>query len=80
MIEIVAESTRKIDEVIKRKLYEQYSVSEYRVVDPELETVKVYRMTDQGCLRTAELSRETNDVLSTSLLPELQISLSHIFE
>lgn len=79
IIEILSETTRKTDEIIKRKLYERYGVQEYWIVDPELETVKVYRMTPQGYSRSAELSREASDTLSTPLLPELGISLIDLF-
>ncbi|MFY9271109.1 MAG: Uma2 family endonuclease [Candidatus Manganitrophaceae bacterium] len=80
VIEIFSESTRKTDEIIKRKLYEQHGVPEYWIVDPELQMVKIYRTTDQGYTRTAELNREANDTLATPLLPGFQISLSEIFE
>ena len=80
VIEILSESTRKTDEVIKRKLYERYGVREYWIVDPELETVKVYRMTDAGYRRIAELSREANDSLNTPLLPKLSVSLNELFQ
>lgn len=80
VIEILSESTRKTDEVIKRKLYEGHGVSEYWIVDPELETIKVYRMKDQGYIRIAELSLEMKNTLTTPLLPGLQIPLTEIFE
>ncbi len=70
----------KIDEVIKRKLYERYGVQEYWIVDPELEIIKVFRMTEQGYVRSAELSNEAKDTLTTPLLPDLQIPLGEIFE
>ncbi|RMH07814.1 MAG: Uma2 family endonuclease [Nitrospirae bacterium] len=79
IVEIVSETTRKTDEIIKRKLYARHGVPEYWIVDPELETVKVYRMAEQGYVRTAELSREAGDMLSTPLLPGLQIPLSEVF-
>lgn len=79
VVEILSETTRKTDEVIKRKLYERHGISEYWIVDPELEAVKIYRMTEKGYTRAAELSRETNDSLATPLLPGLQIPLSEIF-
>lgn len=79
-VEIISETTRKTDEIIKRKLYERHGIPEYWIVDPELETVKVYRMTDQGYIRSAELSSESNNTLTTPLLPDLRIPLSEIFK
>lgn len=79
VVEILSDGTRKTDEIIKRKLYERHGISEYWIVDPELETVKVYRMTDQGYTRAAELDREGNDTLSTPLLPGFQLNLSEVF-
>lgn len=79
LIEILSETTRKTDEIIKRKLYERYGVGEYWIVDPELETVKVYRMTPDGYSRAAELSREAGDAIRTPLLSELSIPLIDLF-
>ncbi len=80
IVEILSPSTRKTDEITKRKLYERYEVGEYWVVDPELETVKVYRRVSGRYERIAELSKEANDALSTPYLPSWMIPLSEIFE
>jgi len=80
VIEILSETTRKTDEIVKRKLFERYGVSEYWIVYPELEIVKVYRPTDQGYARVEELAQEAEGRLSTPLLPCLDIPLSAIFE
>jgi Uma2 family endonuclease len=80
VVEILLESTRKTDEIVKRKRYERFGVKEYWIVDPVLESVKVYRLTGQGYVRAAELSREGGETLSTPLLPELQIPLAGIFD
>jgi Uma2 family endonuclease len=80
VVEILSETSRKTDEIIKRKLYERHGVAEYWIVDPELETIKVYRMTDHGYVRTAELSREADDRLATPLLPDFAVSLAELFE
>lgn len=80
VIEILSESTRKTDEMIKRKLYERHGVTEYWIVDPELETIKIYRMADKGYIRSAELSLEKQEVLVTPLLPNFSIPLSEIFK
>src|SRR6266545_5600559 len=78
LVEILSESYRRNDEVIKRKLYERYGVDEYWIVDPILETIKIYRRDGGAYRRVAELSNESADVLSTPLLPELGIPLSEV--
>jgi len=80
VVEILSEGSRKRDELTKRRLYEQYGVKEYWIIDPELESVNVYRMDVAGFIRVAELSVEQESTLTTPLLPELIISLSEIFE
>jgi Uma2 family endonuclease len=80
VVEIGSPSTRKRDETIKRRLYERSGVSEYWFVDPEIDVVRVYRAGPKGFEKPAELSREAGDVLSTSLLPGLDLPLIRIFE
>lgn len=79
LVEILSESSRRTDEVIKRKLYERYGVPEYWIVDPVVETVKIYRPQAGSYQRVAELSNESAKTLSTPLLPELRIPLREIF-
>jgi Uma2 family endonuclease len=80
IVEILSESSRKKDEVTKRKLYERFGVQEYWIVDPELEIVKIFKLTQHGYGRASELSKETNDVLTTELLPGFECAVSEIFE
>jgi Uma2 family endonuclease len=80
VIEIASPSTRRRDETIKRRLYERAGVSEYWVVDPELDVVRVYRREAGGFGRPIELSREAGDVLSTPLLPGLELPLARVFK
>jgi Uma2 family endonuclease len=79
VVEILSPSTRKTDEVIKRKRYEHFGVLEYWVVDPELDAVKIYRRTDDRFVRAAELSVEAGDVLTTPLLPGFSVALADVF-
>lgn len=78
-IEILSAGSRRLDEVVKRKLYERHGVREYWVVDPELEVVRVHRLSGEGFV-ARELSREAGDHLSTPLLPELRVPLIEVFE
>lgn len=80
VIEILSERTRKVDERVKLRLYERYGVAEYWIVDPDLETVKVHRLLDQGYARTAELSKDHDNTLSTPFFPDLTLLLTEIFE
>jgi Uma2 family endonuclease len=80
VIEIESPSTRKRDETIKRRLYERFGVSEYWVIDPELDLIKVYGQSEEQYTRLAELTLERNDTLTTPLLPGLEMPLAKIFE
>jgi Uma2 family endonuclease len=79
VIEIASKGTRKRDETIKRRLYERMGVSEYWVVDPEIEAIRIYRQEHGQFGRPIELSRETGDILTTPLLPGLELPLARIF-
>ena len=65
VVEIASKGTRKRDETIKRRLYERAGVSEYWVVDPAVDVVRVYRREGDRLGRPQELSREASDVLTT---------------
>jgi Uma2 family endonuclease len=56
VVEILSPGTRKTDEVTKRRLYERSGVNEYRVVDPELDAIKIYRRVEGTFVRVAELA------------------------
>jgi Uma2 family endonuclease len=80
VVEIGSPSTRRRDETIKRALYERAGVSEYWVVDTELDVVRVYRrLHGERFARPEQLSLEAGDVLTTALLPGLELPLNEIF-
>jgi Uma2 family endonuclease len=80
VVEIASPGTRKRDETIKRRLYERSGVSEYWVVDPELDVIRIYRRAGEGFGRPIELSREACDVLTSTLLPGLELPLERILK
>ena len=79
VIEIGSPGTRRRDETLKRRLYERCGVSEYWIVDPDVDAVRIFRRTDEGFSRPQELSLEASDVLTTALLPGLEIPLENVF-
>ena len=79
VIEIASPSSRRQDEVLKRGLYERAGVPEYWLVDPEAETVKVFRRRESGYGRPLLLSAHEGDRLESPLLPGLEIPLVAVF-
>jgi len=79
MVETGSEGTRKRDETLKHRLYERCGVDEYWLVDPGLDTIKIFRRVADRYRRTAELTLEAGDTLATPLLPGLEMSLADIF-
>jgi Uma2 family endonuclease len=79
VLEVLSDSTRRTDEMVKRKLYERFGVVEYWVADPVVDRFRIYRSEDGTFARPVELSAEAGDSLTTPLLPGLSIPLTEIF-
>jgi len=78
VVEILSDSTRRRDRGIKLERYDHCGVLEYWMFDSKRMATKVYRR-EAGRLRlAAELT--AGDVLSSPLLPGLEIRLATIFE
>jgi Uma2 family endonuclease len=75
VVEIGSPSTRKRDETIKPRLYERFGVLAYWVVDPEIDAIKVFRRVDDRYTRVSELLLEHDEVLTTPLVPGLELRL-----
>ena len=73
-------STRKRDATLKRDLYDRFGVEEYWTVDPEVDTIDVYRCIEGRYERAFHLTLERDDVLTTPLLAGLELPLAKIFE
>ena len=78
-VEVLSPSNRSYDEKLKRDLYERGGVAEYWLVDPEAETVKVYRRASGGFERPVLLDRREGDALTTPLLPGFALPLDELF-
>jgi Uma2 family endonuclease len=80
VIEILSPSTRRRDEGIKRKLFEQSGVREYWIVDPKECQIVVCRRAADGSLPTiATVSAAADEHLETELLPGFVLSSSELF-
>lgn len=77
-IEIHSGSSRRIDRGVKKQAYERWGVLEYWMLDPGRKEAEVWERTPKGLLRQRVLLSE-KDVLTTPLLPGLEIPLAEIF-
>jgi Uma2 family endonuclease len=80
LVEVLSDGTRKRDEGIKREIYERFGVKEYWLVDPVRQTVLIYRREGDRLHRAGRFSAAAGDVLTTPLLPGLEISLREVFQ
>jgi Uma2 family endonuclease len=78
VIEILSKSTRRLDQVVKRGAYERWDVREYWMFDPFRKGADIWERTAGGLLRS--LSAAAGDVLTTPLLPGLEIPLAEVFK
>ena len=75
-IEVVSDSTRTVDYVQKRYLYERTGAQEYWIVDRFVRRVEVWRFT--GDYPTS-VSYSDGNTLTTPLLPDLAIPIHEIW-
>ena len=77
VVEVLSSSTRDRDLTAKAHVYAQFSVGEYWIVDPDDETLTVYRLTDAGYVTENPL---TGSVPWTSpLFPDIPVTVSDLF-
>lgn len=77
IVEVLSESTAYRDLVKKKRLYAEFAVKEYWIVDPNERTVDVYRLSRKDFVQAKRYSE--NDILESPLLPGLKISLTEVF-
>ena len=80
VVEILSPSTRRRDEGIKRKLFEEKGIREYWIVDPKGLRLTVFRRNDDGqCPRLMDLAAGQALQLETPLLPGFALSIDDLF-
>ncbi len=74
VVEVLSSSNRDYDERVKYQQYEMSGVLEYWIVDPEAESVKVFRRAGNRFAPAA-----VSDIITTPLLPGFQLSIADLF-
>jgi len=77
-VEILSPTTRSKDLEVKRKIYAQFGILEYWIVDPDAGTVEVLIRPEAGYVSAGVYG--ITDRLSSPLLPDLNLPLSEIFK
>jgi len=78
VVEVLSPSTATHDRKKKSRLYFKHGVKEYWLVDPDVKFVDVYVAGEKEWRWMGAFDQE--DVLTTELLPGLEISLAEIFK
>jgi Uma2 family endonuclease len=79
VVEVLSPSTRRRDEGIKRALYERADVTEYWVVDPAAEVVRIHRRRGTRLSLTAEIPNEPDQRVRSPLFPALSLATARLF-
>jgi Uma2 family endonuclease len=79
IIEILSPGNTKKEMRDKYEVYEENGVKEYWLVEPNDNAIFVYVLNDEGKYIGLRPFTE-DDVITTSILPELEISVAKIFE
>ena len=79
-IEILSMGSENVrrDRVLKRRLYGEYGVNEYWIVDSFTLSVEVYRLQDNGLTLIERL--RVGDAVTTPLLPDFSLNVADIFQ
>ncbi len=80
VVEILSKGTRQRDLTIKRQLFDREGAREYWIVDPEANSVAIYRRTADGTMPlAATLAASQGETLTTALLPGWELPLERLF-
>lgn len=76
-VEVLSEGTQARDRKAKRVLYARHGVTEYWIVDPEANTLEVYRLQENPASPVRRLT--ASETLTTDLLPGFMLPLAELF-
>jgi len=78
VVEVLSPATRQEDLKVKKRIYEQYAVQEYWLVDPDHARIETMIWSELGYISAVTADRSAR--LSSPLLPDLNLDLSSVFE
>ena len=79
VVEILSDSTRRVDLLKKFDIYQRAGVREYWIVDPEAHTVTVHTLED-GKYRSPAVVYRSDASVPVGVLEGFQVDLKTVFE
>ena len=78
VVEVLSPSTRDRDLGVKGHLYARFGVREYWVIDPDDDTLTVFRLTDEGFHRHGPY--HAGDQVTSPLFPDHRLMVETLFQ
>jgi Uma2 family endonuclease len=79
VVEVLSPGTKQRDLGVKKDLFDRGGVREYWIVDPNGNTVTIYRRNSDGSLGEVQSLPEETNVITTPLLPGFSLTLDKLF-
>jgi len=76
-VEVLSPSNKQLDLKTKRLLYARYGLPELWIVDPDANTVRIFRLQEDP--HRAAATYRAKDTLTTTLLPRFSLDLAKVF-
>ncbi len=76
VVEVISEGSWRRDRIEKKALYEQFSLPEYWIVDPESRTIEVFALAAGVYQRHARA--EGGQTVSSKILPDFSVSFNQL--
>jgi len=80
IVEVLSEFTEERDRTLKMQIYARHGVKEYWIIDPDHETLEVYRLDPESRALSHQATYQRDEEFSPKLFPELKIELAELWE
>jgi Uma2 family endonuclease len=80
MVEILSETTEEQDRTTKMQIYARHGVKEYWLIDPDRETLEVYKLDAKTRAFRHIATYQRDEIFQPDLFPKLEITLAALWE
>ncbi|MCS6937489.1 MAG: Uma2 family endonuclease [Candidatus Bipolaricaulota bacterium] len=80
VVEILSDTSEEQDRVAKKQIYARHGVKEYWLIDPDRETLEVYKLDAKARAFKHVATYQSDETVRSTLLPNLEITLAELWE